>query len=61
MARSSASNQAQYRYNAGHIKRVPLDMQIPDYERLKAAAEKAGQAVNSYIKQAIQERIDREI
>ena len=60
MARSKASNEAQYRYNAAHIKRVPLDMQIRDYDRLKDAADKSGESVNGFIKKAINERLERE-
>lgn len=48
-------------YRKSHIKRVPLDMQIEDYTRLKEAAEKQGEKVNQYIKIAIQQRIEREI
>jgi len=60
MPRSKASNEAQYRYNAAHIKRVPLDMRIEDYNRLKNAAEIQGESVNGYIKKAIDERMERE-
>lgn len=60
MPRSKASNEAQYRYNAAHIKRVPLDMRIEDYNRLKTVAEARGESVNGYIKKAIDERIERE-
>ena len=60
MPRSKASNEAQYRYNVAHIKRVPLDMRIEDYNRLKNAAEIQGESVNGYIKKAIDERVERE-
>ena len=54
-------NQKEYikNYRADKLKRVPLDMQLADYERLKQAATEAGQAVNAYIKQAIKERLER--
>ena len=58
MPRTKASNEAQYRYNAAHIKRVPLDMRIEDYNRLKIAAEAQGESVNGYIKKAIDKRIE---
>ena len=58
--RTKAANEAQYRYNQAHIKRVPLDMQLTDYEAVKVAATAAGQAVNTYIKQAITERMERD-
>lgn len=60
MPRSKASNEAQYRYNAAHIKRVPLDMRIEDYNRLKTAADACGESVNGYIKKAVDERMERE-
>lgn len=60
MAYTEQGYQASKKYKAGKIKRVPLDMQIVDYERVKAAADAAGQAVNRYIKQAIIERLERE-
>lgn len=60
MPRTKASNQAQYKYNAAHLKRVPLDMQLIEYDALKEAATTAGLSVNGYIKQAIKEKIERE-
>ena len=47
-------------YARENIKRVPLDMQKPDYEKLKAAADARGEKVNEYIKAAIRERMDRD-
>ncbi len=47
-------------YHRTKIKRVPLDMQPDLYRTIKAAANKAGQRVNEYIKQAIKERMERE-
>ena len=61
MPRTQASNQAQYKYNAAHLKRVPLDMQLSEYEVLKAAAIKASLSVNGFIKQAIREKIERDV
>lgn len=48
------------KYKESNIKRVPLDMQIDKYEELKAAAYAAGEKVNTYIKRAIEERMERE-
>lgn len=47
-------------YKRDNIKRVPFDMQITDYERLKAAADAAGESVNGYIKRAVAERMEKE-
>lgn len=48
-------------YARDKIKRIPLDVQ-KDYftERLKPAADKAGEPVNTYIKNAIECRIRSE-
>ena len=51
---------ASRKYKERAIKRVPLDMQITDYEALKKAAAASGEPVNTYIKRAIQERIERD-
>lgn len=47
-------------YKREKLKRVPLDMQLSEYERVKASAAACGQPVNTYIKQAIKERQQRE-
>ena len=47
-------------YAKKNIKRVPLDMQKDDYDKLQAAASAAGEKVNTYIKRAIFERMGRE-
>lgn len=47
-------------YAKKNIKRVPLDMQKDDYDKLQAAASAAGEKVNTYIKRAIFERMERE-
>lgn len=48
-----------YDYHKKNMKRVPLDLQLSDYEELKAAAEKNGESVNGFIKQAITEKLER--
>ena len=55
--RTEASNKAQYKYNAAHLKRIPLDVQKEKYDEIKAAADAAGESVNGYIKKAIEMRI----
>lgn len=51
-------------YNANYaktnLKRIPLDVQKKKYEQIKAAADIAGEKVNSYIKKAIDERMERD-
>lgn len=59
--RTPAANKRQYRYNERHIKRIPLDVQKEYYDQvLKPAAEAAGLPVNTYIKEAVAEKIDRD-
>lgn len=48
-----------YEYAKKNIKRIPLDVQKDQYERIRAAAERAGESVNGYIKRAIDERMER--
>lgn len=48
------------RYAKEKIKRVPLDMQLSAYEELKAAADAVGEKVNTYIKNAISQRMARD-
>ena len=59
MPRSKASNEAQYRYNKEHLKRIPLDVQLSEYELIKASAEASGMSVNGFIKQAIRQAMDQ--
>lgn len=58
MPYNESNKAAALKYKAVKIKRVPLDMQLSDYETLKAAAERAGEPVNTYIKRAIRQRMD---
>ena len=60
MARTKASNEAQYKYNSTHLKRIPLDVQLSEYDLIKAFAEASGESVNGYIKAAIRQRMERE-
>ena len=60
MPRTKSSNEAQYRYNQAHLKRIPLDVQKGQYEKIKAAADNAGESVNGYIKRAVADRMERD-
>lgn len=59
MAYTQASYEASKKYREKNIKRVPLDMQMSEYEALKAAADAAGEAINQYIKTAIRQRMSK--
>lgn len=60
MAYDPKYNENVYRYRKKKIKRVPFDVQISYYnEIMKPAAECAGLPMNTFIKEAIAEKIDR--
>ena len=58
----AAKNKTEYdmRYAKENLKRIPLNVQKEKYDQIKAAADNAGEKVNSYIKKAIDERMERE-
>lgn len=60
MAYDEKTYEASKKYKEKNIKRVPLDMQLSDYEAMKAAADRANEKVNQYIKAAIKQRMERE-
>ncbi len=60
MAYNEKSYQASRKYKETNIKRVPLDMQITEYNALKAAADAAGEKINQYIKAAIRQRMEKD-
>lgn len=60
MPYNEASYEASKKYRASKIKRVPLDMQTADYDRLKAHAESKKESVNGFIKRAITETMERD-
>ena len=43
-----------------HYKRVPLNLKFDEYEALKEAADACNEPVNTYIKKAINERIQKQ-
>lgn len=47
-------------YAKKNLKRIPLDVQKAEYDTIKTAADKAGEKVNAYIKEAIKQRMQRE-
>ena len=60
MAYSESSYKASQKYKAAHIKRIPFEVQIEYHERIKQAAAQAGVSVNTYIKQAIEMRMEED-
>lgn len=57
----NSKNKTKYnmQYAKDKLKRIPLDVQKDKYEEIKAAADQAGESVNGFIKNAIDERIER--
>lgn len=59
---SNSPNKKNYNANYAktNLKRIPLDVQKEKYDQIKAAADTAGEPVNSYIKRAVDDRMERE-
>lgn len=60
MTYSKSKTEYNMKYAKEKLKRIPLDVQKEKYEQIKAAADAAGEKVNSYIKKAIDERMKRD-
>lgn len=60
MVYSEASKRATLKYRKTHYKRISLELKAEEHEALKAAADRAAESVNGYVKTAIRQRIDRE-
>ena len=60
MALTENQKQSRYKYAKENLKRIPLDVQKEKYEEIKAAADQAGKTVNGYIKEAIEEKMQRD-
>ncbi len=58
MPKTDAQKRADYKYRKASVKRVPLDMKMDFYERIKNVAEALGVPVNTYIKEAISLRLE---
>lgn len=58
----SKEDKAKYdmEYAKKNLKRIPLDVQKEKYDEIAAAAERAGKSVNGYIKEAIEEKMERD-
>ncbi len=62
MASTEAQKRATIKYAKKNLKRVPLDLQVDDYERIKSSIEIIGyKSLNGFIKQAINEKLEREV
>jgi len=55
-----SQKKAAIKYKKNNIKRVPLDMQLDFYDRIKSVAESLGMPVNTYIKNSIMAQLDKD-
>ena len=49
-----------YNYHKTKLKRIPLDIQLEKYEKIKEHSQKSGESVNGFIKRAIDETMERD-
>lgn len=57
MTYNEKKKQYTYEYAKKNLKRIPLDVTKEKYDAIKAAADAAGESVNGFIKNAIDERL----
>lgn len=60
MPLTEAQKKANIKYRKENVKRIPLDVQKEKYEEIATAAKQVGESVNGYIKNAIDERMERD-
>lgn len=60
MAYTKAGNKAAQKYVREHLDRIEIREEKGYRDKIKAAADAAGQSVNAYILQAVEERMQRE-
>lgn len=58
---TAARGKSSMEYAKRSLKRIPLDVQLEEYEQIKAAAEHAGVPVNTFIKTAVRAAVQREM
>lgn len=59
MSMSEERKQYLLKYQKEKVRRVALGLSHAEYDRLKAAADLAGESVSGFIKTAISDRIDK--
>lgn len=55
MAYNEKTKEATLKYRAEHIRRIPVDMQIEEYEKVKDYAQIRGETLSGFVKRAIRE------
>lgn len=58
MAVTEAQKRATLKYDSTHYKRIPLNVNKADYDKIKAAADKLGMSVNGFIRDTVFDKID---
>lgn len=59
MTYNDVQKRATEKYKKANYKRIPLDVPTAFYDNLKNAADQAGESVNGFIKQSVNERIEK--
>ena len=59
MAMTEERKEYLYKYQKQKLKRIPLDVTKEFYEEIATKANSCGMTVNGYIKQAINEKIEK--
>lgn len=60
MSEKKSKTKYDIEYAKTKLKRIPLDVQKEKYEKIKTAATAAGESVNGYIKNAVDQRMERD-
>ena len=54
------SREAEYKYRKKNIKRIPFDMQISEYEKLKAVCDTNGIGINTLLKSLVADYLKKQ-
>lgn len=57
---SESGRRATRKYKQAHIRRIALDVQKEEYDRIASHARANGSTINGYIKQAVRKRMEVE-
>lgn len=60
MSKNPKKTEYDIKYAKEHLKRVPLDLKVEKYNQVKAFVESQGKSLNGFIKEAIDEKIERD-
>lgn len=60
MPTSESGRRATKKYKQAHIRRIALEVQKEEYDRIASHARANGETINGYIKQAVRKRMEVE-